>query len=97
MEPERGEGKPTVDRKGAEDMAPTREATYKIVRKRKTKSAASWRGIAIGKKGDLQTVVPAGETALPHGGKDEFEDRLIQKCLDDGMSESEIQGWMQEI
>lgn len=26
-----------------------------------------------------------------------YEDRLIQKCKEDGMSDSEIQEWMQEI
>lgn len=42
---------------------------------------------------------PAEEVADPllHDGLSQFERQLIQECREDGMSDSEIRKWMQEI
>lgn len=93
MESRRNGEKPTVDRKGAEDMAPTGEVAFQIPRKVESRGVASWLEKA------LQLAVEAEQEASPHESKSksEFEARLIQKCLEDGMNESEILEWMREI
>lgn len=37
------------------------------------------------------------QQTLQKEGIDEFEERLISKCKSDGMSDSEIQEWIQEF
>ena len=51
------------------------------------------------KKAIVKALQQPAEEADPllHDGLSQFERQLIQECREDGMSDSEIREWMQEI
>lgn len=77
--------RPTKDRKGARKMAPVKTLSQGEATIPLQKSRGK------GGKVSIRLV------AKKQDKSSRFDCRLIQKCRNDGMADSEIQKWMQEI
>lgn len=70
-----------------------------VLSQEKIKSPKSSFAKCFALKEIIEKVRPPKEEpdTLLHDGLSQFERQLIQECRDDGMSDSEIREWMQEI
>lgn len=80
--------KPTTERKEAKETMPV-EAL-----KQKTKASERHIGKIIS---PFAVKKPKEADSLLYDGISQFEKQLIQGCREDGMSDSEIREWLQEI
>lgn len=83
----RGADKPTTKRKEAKKTMPVGA----LEQEKKTSKPRISKFIPFAPKKPIEA------DALLHDGLSQFERRLIQECREDGMSDSEIREWMQEI
>lgn len=91
--------KPTTERKEAKKMPPE-AGVLSRGRKEKIPKLALGSIIPFAPKKTREAARQSTEDetdALLHDGLSQFERQLILECREDGMSDSEIQKWMQEI
>lgn len=91
MNTRRNTGRFTKDRRGARKMAPVKAMSQK---------EAIGTTIPLRKYGSkikLRLVAKKQKDTSHLDESSEFDRRLVQKCRNDGMTDSEIQKWMQEI